>query len=489
MFHYSRYSLAAAFLVFGSVSLAATFTKGNIFASVGNGKVKEFTPAGVLVQTLDTTTGSSFTTGSAFDSGGNFFVTSFGASKVSKFDLNGNLVNANFVTGNTDNETIAFDAMGNFYLGQADGLRKLYKYDSSGTLLNTWSPTVGPRGTDWIDLAADQKTIYYTSEGGSIRRFDTSTGTPLPDLTSTLGGSSFALRILGDGSVLVAHTNNVLRVSSTGTVLQTYTDFGGNPVSTLFSLNLDPDGTTFWTGDLGTGRIYRINIASGALVSNFLSAPFTVLGGLSVFGELTQGSNGGSALDGSFQIRYAANLTAGDSVINITNTGANGAALAGPGFGGATGNVCVNVYAFSPDEQLISCCSCLITPNGLVSLSVNQDLVNNTLTGVRPNSVVVKLLNTLAGATGTGATCTNSAALAGSTDFPVNRGIVALGTTIHAGAAGGSFSVTETPFLNATLSPAERASITNRCANIIGNGSSFGICRSCRTGGLSASGK
>lgn len=94
----------------------------------------------------------------------------------------------------------------------------------------------------------------------------------------------------------------------------------------------------------------------------------------------------------SFQVRYASNLTAGDSVINITNTGVNGAPLNGPGFGGAAGNTCVNVYAFSPDEQLISCCSCLITPNGLVSLSVNQDLISNTLTGVRPNSVVVKLV-------------------------------------------------------------------------------------------------
>src|SRR4051812_1653944 len=97
--------------------------------------------------------------------------------------------------------------------------------------------------------------------------------------------------------------------------------------------------------------------------------------------------------DSPFQIRYAANLTSGDSVINITNSGANGASLFGPGFGGAVGNICVNVYAFSPDEQLVSCCSCLVTPNGLVSLSVNNDLVSNTLTGVRPSSVVVKLLS------------------------------------------------------------------------------------------------
>jgi hypothetical protein len=187
-----------------------------------------------------------------------------------------------------------------------------------------------------------------------------------------------------------------------------------------------------------------------------------------------------------FQVRYAANLTSGDSVINITNPGENGASLTGPGFGGAVGNICVNVYAFSPDEQLVSCCSCLITPNGLVSLSVNADLVSNTLTGVRPNSVVVKLVNTAATATFSGTACTNSAALAGQTGFPLAAGMQAFGTTVHAGAVAGTFATTETPFLRATLSAGELASITNRCANIIGNGSTFGICRSCRAGGLSA---
>ena len=188
----------------------------------------------------------------------------------------------------------------------------------------------------------------------------------------------------------------------------------------------------------------------------------------------------------SFQVRYAANLTAGDSLIKITNPGANGASLTGPGFGPGTGNICVNVYAFSPDEQLVSCCSCLITPNGLVSLSINQDLVSNTLTGVRPNSLVVKLVNTAAGPGFTGTNCTNSASVAGGPNFPLADGMQAFGTTLHAGAAAGAFNLTETPFIQATLSAAELASITNRCTNIIGNGSTFGICRSCTTSGFSA---
>ncbi len=188
--------------------------------------------------------------------------------------------------------------------------------------------------------------------------------------------------------------------------------------------------------------------------------------------------------DNFFQVRYASNLTIGDSVINITNTGANGASLFGPGFGGAVGNICVNVYAFSPDEQLVSCCSCLVTPDGLVSLSVVNDLISNTLTGVRPSSVVVKLISTLAGGTGASTNCSNSAATP--TAAALAAGLAAWGTTVHA-APGGGTVVTETRFTPSSLSDGELASVVNRCTNIIGNGSGFGICRSCRAGGLGAS--
>ncbi len=198
-------------------------------------------------------------------------------------------------------------------------------------------------------------------------------------------------------------------------------------------------------------------------------------------------------MDSPFQIRYAANLNFGDSFVNLTNSGATG------------GNICTNVYAFSPDEQLISCCACVITPNALVSLSARNDLISNTLTPAVPSSITVKLLAT------TGGACNPA------TPGALAVGLLAWGTTIHPQTSTTvtpntsstcklycqypqyatwceqncqpktttttTYSTTETPFLPATLSAVELARISDRCQDIQENGSGFGICRSCRLGG------
>jgi hypothetical protein len=184
-------------------------------------------------------------------------------------------------------------------------------------------------------------------------------------------------------------------------------------------------------------------------------------------------------VDTPFQVRYASNLNIGDSVVNITNSGATGAGLNAGTTAATTGAICVNVYAFSPDEQMISCCSCPVTPNGLVSLSARQDLISNTLTPAVPTSIVVKLYATAPIAN----SCSNSAAAPGA----AVTGMLAFGTTVHAGAAAGSAAaVTETPFLPASLSGGELNRLTQLCTFINATGSGFGICRSCRLGGLGA---
>jgi hypothetical protein len=104
------------------------------------------------------------------------------------------------------------------------------------------------------------------------------------------------------------------------------------------------------------------------------------------------------------------------------------------------------------------------------------------LTPAIPTSIVVKLLATAP----VGGSCNNSAA--GVVGATLTDGLLAWGTTIHQG-PGGGYEVTETGFTNSTLSAGERFRLGTLCNFILANGSGFGVCRSCRLGGLGASKK
>jgi hypothetical protein len=170
------------------------------------------------------------------------------------------------------------------------------------------------------------------------------------------------------------------------------------------------------------------------------------------------------SLDNAFQVRYASNLNIGDSVVNFTNTGASGA------------SICVNLYTFDPAEELISCCTCSVTPNGLQSLSVLKSLISNPLTPAIPTSVVIKALSSPG-------TCNASVVTA------LAPGLAAWGTTLHLNTSTvvPSYYGTETAFTPSTLSATELAHITSTCGFIQSNGSGFGICKGCAAGGLGAS--
>jgi hypothetical protein len=285
----------SAILAMPTHSLAATFAVGDVFASVNNGLVRQFSSAGVLKDTLNAG-GSGFTTGSASDAAGNFYVTNFSQNAVYKFTNGGSNTGTLWISsaqmpGTASAESILFDMAGNAYVGHADGNGDITKHTSAGgAAIASFNVGVGPRGSDWIDLAADQTTMFYTSEGTNIRRFDLATNTQLTDFTAGAGTGApkYALRILSDGGVLVADQNTgVRRFNSAGVLVQTYTVAG---VVGWFSLNLDPDGTSVWSGSFSNGNLYKFDIATGALLQTInTGAGSGNLFGVSIFGEITQG--------------------------------------------------------------------------------------------------------------------------------------------------------------------------------------------------------
>lgn len=264
---------------------------GQVFVSIFNGQVAVFNPDGTCVQILQVPGNTDFNTGSTFDTNGNFYVTDFSnPGMVFEFDSNGNFVGP-FGSGyNFDPESIGQAINGNFFVGQADGTHQIVELDSKGNLLMTFSPMTESRGTDWSDLQADQRTILYTSEGVKVLSFDIISNTQKPDFATNLPGSNaYAHRTLPNGNVLVADTDRVVQLDTSGTVIQTYMSTFNPPPGLLFALNLDPDGKRFWTADLSTGNVYELDIATGAQIVTFNASPGGA-GGLAVFGETKPGT-------------------------------------------------------------------------------------------------------------------------------------------------------------------------------------------------------
>jgi len=305
-----RFAAIALALLGSGVAISLLHAQGNppwnvgdVFVAVGKGQYEVRDKTGSLKQTITSSVNpKKDVAGCWFDSQFNLYTADFYNTKVVKYDITGSHAssvfadtNAQAPNGNT--ESIVMAVNGDVYAGHAV-TGKLLRYRSDGAFLASYTPALesGATGVDWIDLSTDQKTIFFTSRGRDIRKFDVATAITTTLTTLGAGGQAFAIRLLGpsfNGSdgLLVADNVNIKQLNSAGGVIATYDyDPSGtaNDENSFRALNLDPDGVHFWAGGFDKGRLYRFTFGSSAPDSGFpinTGAGNSALGGLCVMGE------------------------------------------------------------------------------------------------------------------------------------------------------------------------------------------------------------
>ncbi|MDQ2912849.1 MAG: hypothetical protein M3T56_06295 [Chloroflexota bacterium] len=277
----------ALFALSGTAAFASTWNAGDIFVGVASGKYKVYSNSGTFKETINA--GTRYTAGCAFNNAqSKLFTTYVSNGNVETFATAHAHTFALFAGGIITPEAVVFDKSGNVFVSTGSSGSGIREYNSSGALINTILPFTR---IDWIDLAADQKTMFYTDEGSTIHRVDVSTpgGTALPDFASS-GSTLYALRILPDGGLLAANSGNIQRYNAAGVIIQSYDLVGED---NWFALNLDPNGTSFWSADFGTSDVVKFNIASGVKENSFNTGTgFNTVLGLCLKREITVGGGG-----------------------------------------------------------------------------------------------------------------------------------------------------------------------------------------------------
>jgi hypothetical protein len=282
-------TIGIVFVKPGVARAGTVFSSEDVFASVGQSTVNVYDPgSGNLLTSLVDNTGEQYTTGSAFDSSGDFYVSDLLNGDISEFAPDGTPM-GQFATGLNSPESLVFDSSGNLYVGN-QLTPFIDEYSPSGTQIGTIGPLATELyGDDWIDLASDQCTFYYTTEGTDILRYNQCTNSQESNFNQvpfTSGQRAFEVRILADGDVLVADSTNDYLLDPNGNIIQTYSCASlPGCQGQLFAIAVDPNGTDFWTGDSYSGDIWEVNIATGA-VDQTINTGSGLLYGMSVKGEL-----------------------------------------------------------------------------------------------------------------------------------------------------------------------------------------------------------
>ena len=127
------------------------------------------------------------------------------------------------------------------------------------------------------------------------------------------------------------------------------------------------------------------------------------------------------------------------------------------------GNLWASIYVFDDSQEFQECCSCEVTPDGLLSENVNTELLANSLTHQVNTRGVIKVVSS----------STNPGDPTNNTLAPGLRGWE---THIQRAAAPGTFAITETPLADSNLSATEKTVLQELCSFSITLGSGRGTC-------------
>jgi hypothetical protein len=183
----------------------------------------------------------------------------------------------------------------------------------------------------------------------------------------------------------------------------------------------------------------------------------------------------GQALD-VYQVTYYDNnygeTSAGNTrfpldsgTIRIVNPGVTGSPISPD-----EGTLCANIYVFDDTQEMVECCACPVTANGILTLSI-QDLTENPLT-VTPFRGVIKVVSTAP-----------VAGLCDPTRISPTPDLRAFATHLQNATFGaanqgrnGTFFVTESEFADAPLSSRESSDLGVICSFVRYLGTGRGTC-------------
>jgi len=172
-------------------------------------------------------------------------------------------------------------------------------------------------------------------------------------------------------------------------------------------------------------------------------------------------SSQGQALQIQLMSYYSSrNNSAGlDQMVRIINPGDQGSPLS-PDHGA----VCADVYVFDSEQVMIECCSCPITANGVLELSVLHSLIDNPLTGLpAPSQGVFSIVSDQY------QNCNETSPVPSSTLIAWASHLQQPVTAV--------FVTTETEFRSTALSSQQLGFLGQTCSFVQYLGSGRGICR------------